>query len=143
MSENTTVVTRWAEEVLNQGRLEVVDELFADEFTWQMPFSREPLRSPAAMKQTVTAFRTAFSDFHVNIEDVLGEGAKVALKYTAAGTNDGPFQGTAPTGRRASWYVLHFFTLRNAKIVADVTVLDRLDLLEQLGLVPTPAGAGQ
>ena len=143
MSENKVVVTRWAEEVLNRGKLEVVDELFADEFTWEMPFSPDPLHGPQAMKETVAAFLAAFSDFHVDVEDVLGEGDKVALKYTASGTNDGGFQGTAPTGKHASWYVQHVFTLRDGKIVADVTVLDRLGLLEQLGLSPATAGAQQ
>jgi steroid delta-isomerase-like uncharacterized protein len=143
MSENKAVVTRWAEEVLNQGKLEVIDELFADEFTWEMPFSPEPLRGTRAMKETVAAFLVAFSDFQVDVEEVLGEGDKVALKYTASGTNDGEFQGTPPTGKHASWHVEHVFTLREGKIVADVTVLDRLGLLEQLGLVPARVGAEQ
>jgi predicted ester cyclase len=141
MDENKAVVTRWADEVLNQGKLDVVDELFAEEFTWEMPFSTEPLHGPEAMKQTVATFLAAFSDFHVDIEEVLGEGDKVALKYTASGTNDGELQGNAPTGAQASWYVQHIFTLRDRRIVADVTVLDRLGLLEQLGLVEATAGA--
>jgi steroid delta-isomerase-like uncharacterized protein len=143
MSENKVVVTRWAEEALNQGKLDVIDELFADEFTWEMPFSAEPLHGPQAMKKTVATFLAAFSDFHVEVAEVLGEGDKVALKYTASGTNDGEFQGAPPTGRHASWYVQHMFTVRDGKIIADVTVLDRRGLLEQLGLVTATAAAGQ
>ena len=130
---NKDIVLRWAEEVLNQGRIGVVDELFADDFVWQMPFSPEPLHGPDAMKQTVEAFLVAFPDFAVEIEDVLAEGDKVALKYTASGTNDGELMGAAATGESARWPVMHVFTLRDGKIVNDVTVLDRLRVLEQLG----------
>jgi steroid delta-isomerase-like uncharacterized protein len=132
---NKEVVLRWAEEVLNEGKVEVVDELMADDFTWRMPFSREPLRGPQAMKEIVTAFLVAFPDFAVEVKNVIGEGDRVALEYIASGTNEGEFMGEPATGNSAAWRVLHVFTLREGSIVEDVTVLDRLTLFEQLGRV--------
>lgn len=95
------------------------------------------------MGENKVAVLVAFSDFHTDVDAVLGEGDKVALKYPANGTNDGEFQRIAPTGKHASWYVQHVFTLRNGKIVADLAVLDRPGRLEQLGLIPAKAGAEQ
>jgi steroid delta-isomerase-like uncharacterized protein len=133
VAENKEVVLRWAEEVLNQRRIDTIDELMADDFTWRMPFAPEPLRGPRAMKEIVSAFLGGFSDFAVEVKSVLAEGDKVALEYTASGTNDGEFLGSPPTGRRAEWTVLHIFTLRDEKVAEDVTVLDRLTLMQQLG----------
>jgi steroid delta-isomerase-like uncharacterized protein len=130
---NKEIVLRWAQEVLNEGRVDVVDELMADDFTWRMPFSREPLRGRRAMKEIVTAFLGAFPDFAVEVENVVAEGDKAALEYIASGTNEGEFMGEPPTGNSAAWRVLHIFTLRGGKVVEDVTVLDRLTLFEQLG----------
>jgi steroid delta-isomerase-like uncharacterized protein len=132
-SENKETVLRWTDEVLNQGNIDVVDELFAEDFRWQMPFNPEPLHGPEAMKETVAAFRDAFSDFAVEVEDVLAEGDKVALSYKASGTNDGEMMGAPATGKSAEWRVMHVFTLRDAKVVDDVTILDRMGLMEQLG----------
>ena len=140
LSENKQVVLRWTDEVLNQGKVDVVDELFAQDFSWTMPFNHEPLRGPEAIKETVSGFRTAFSNFAVDVEDVIAEGDQVALKYTASGTNDGELMGAPATGESAAWRVMHIFRLRDGKIVEDVTILDRMDLMEQLGQVQSPQG---
>jgi steroid delta-isomerase-like uncharacterized protein len=139
MSKNKEIVLRWTEEVLNKGNMEAVDELFAEDFTWAMPFDPDPLHGPEAMKETVTAFRAAFSDFAVDVEDILVEDEKVALKYTASGTNDGEMMGAPATGESAAWRVMHLFTLRDGKIVDDVTILDRMGLMEQLGQAKSSA----
>jgi hypothetical protein len=44
MSKNKEIVVRWTDEVLNQGNIDIVDEMFAEDFSWEMPFSPEPLR---------------------------------------------------------------------------------------------------
>jgi predicted ester cyclase len=93
------------------------------------------------MKETVSAFRAAFSDFAVDVEDVLAEGDKVGLTYRASGTNGGEMMGTPATGESAGWRVMHIFTLRDSKIVDDVTILDRMALMEQLGQAQSPAEA--
>jgi ketosteroid isomerase-like protein len=93
MSKNKEIVVRWTDEVLNRGNIDIVGEMFAEDFSWDMPFNPEPLHGPEAMKETVSAFRAAFSDFAVEVEDVLAEGDKVALKYKASGTNDGEIMG--------------------------------------------------
>jgi steroid delta-isomerase-like uncharacterized protein len=131
--EKKELVARWPDEVLNQRRIDVIDELVDEEVVWRMPFSPEPLRGREAMKEVVAAFLAGFSDFAVDVETVVAEGDRVALAYTAHGTNDGELLGAPPTGRRADFRAIHVFTLREGKIIADVTVADRLRLMEQLG----------
>src|SRR5919109_2687113 len=122
--ENKAVVRRWADEVVNQGKLDLVDELFAEDFNWVMPFNPEPLHGPEAMKQTVTTFRTAFPDLRIEIEELVAEGDKVVAKYTASGTNDGEMMGSPPTGKPARWGVIHLITFRDGMVADDVTVME-------------------
>lgn len=140
-SANKEIVLRWAESVVNRGELDVVDELFAEEFSWDMPFNPEPLHGPEAMKETVTSFRTAFPDLSIEVDEIVAEGDKVALSYQASGTNHGEMMGEPATGESAEWRVTHVFTLREGRIVSDATVLDRARIIEQLSQAKQPARA--
>ena len=44
-------------------------------------------------------FRSAFPGFHMEIEDMLAEGDKVAGRIRFRATNTGSFQGMPPTGK--------------------------------------------
>jgi predicted ester cyclase len=46
------------------------------------------------------------------------------------------------TGRRVEGPYVDIFDFEGDKVIRDSLYLDRMDLMEQLGLVPTPAGAG-
>jgi steroid delta-isomerase-like uncharacterized protein len=136
--ENKAVVRRWADEVVNQGNINLIDELFAQEFSSKNPFNPEPVHGREAMKEMASAFRTAFPDLAIDVEDLLADGDKVTASYTAVGTNNGEMMGSPPTGKSARWPVIHILTVRNGKIVEDVTVMDRLGLMEQLSQVQVP-----
>jgi hypothetical protein len=62
------------------------------------------------------------------------------------GTHTGVFptpMGDIPaTGRRVEGPFVDIFEFDGDKIVSDRLTFDRLRLMEQLGLMPTPAGAG-
>ena len=42
---------------------------------------------PEGYRQVVTAIRDAFPDVHLTLGDILGEGDKVAFRYTMEGTH--------------------------------------------------------
>jgi steroid delta-isomerase-like uncharacterized protein len=131
--DNKAIAKRFIEEMVNQGNLDLADELYTDEFSFHHPFAPEPAKGPDGMKQMVGAFRTAFSDLHLEIDDLVAEGDKVALRLTTSGTNDGELMGALATGKRATWSLVHWMTIRDGKIVEDRAVADRMGLMEQLG----------
>jgi steroid delta-isomerase-like uncharacterized protein len=90
MSTEETKVTvhRILEEVWNEGRLDAVDRYLATDVTGGQA-STEREYSPEAIKEFVAAFRSAFPDVHVTIEDVVAEGDKVAFRATWRGTYQG------------------------------------------------------
>lgn len=137
MSEqNKMVVHRAIEEVYNQGRLEIVDELVSSDFVARTP--SEEHHGPAGIKAYVTALRAAFPDLHMTIDEQVAEGDKVVTRWTARGTHTGTFRGIPPTGRHGRMTGIDIDRIADGKAVECWTNADELGLLQQLGVVPTP-----
>src|SRR5215472_14527495 len=86
------VVRRNTEEVQGEGRFDVFDELFADDFTDHTP---QPNTTPdkAGVRKLYTYIRAAFPDFHAEIHWQLADGDRVTTYKTYHGTHEGPFLG--------------------------------------------------
>ena len=56
------------------------------------------MHGPAGIKRYVTAYRIAFPNLEVDVEDQLAEGDNVVTRWTVRGTHSGEFLGLAPTG---------------------------------------------
>jgi predicted ester cyclase len=119
---NKTVVRRLVAEVLNGGRLEVIDELYAPEL------------APAA-RRWITPFRASFPDVHMEIVELIAEGDKVVGRFTCSATHLGEWLGQAPTGRRFEQVdEVAIFRFRDGRIVHAWSLEDTLGRLRQLGL---------
>src|SRR5919109_4561685 len=92
------VLVRYYEEIWNQGRLEVCDELIAPDYVNHSAPLPDVSPGPEGLKQTVAAVRRAFPDVHYTIEDMVIGRDKAALRVTMRGTQCGEFLGVAPTG---------------------------------------------
>ena len=123
MSEaNKAVVRRLVDEVLNGGRLEVIDELYAPELA-------------GAARRWITPFRTSFPDVHMEVVDLIAEGDKVVGRFTCSATHLGTWLDQAPTGRRFERVdEVAIFRLRDGRIVHAWSLEDTLGRLRQLGL---------
>ena len=135
--ENKIIARRHVEEVLSQGNLGLVDEIFARDFVGHAP--SEEKRGPEAMKKFVSGLRRAFPDLRVRFEDQIAEGDKVTIRWTALGTHKGEFQGMPPTGRQMTMTAMTLARIANGKIVEAWTERDTLGMLQQLGAMPVPA----
>src|SRR5919202_5107024 len=95
---NKTVFRRYIEEVWNQGRLELADEIF-DRYLAHQPDGPTLERGPEDVKRFVGEFRVAFPDLHITIEEQIAEGDKVVVRATIRGTHQREFRGMAPTDK--------------------------------------------
>ena len=96
--ENKAIFKRYIEEIWNQGRLELADEIF-DCYLAHQPEGPTLERGPEDVKRFVSEFRAAFPDFHISINDQIAEGNKVVMHATIRGTHQREFRGMAPTGK--------------------------------------------
>lgn len=128
---NKQIARRLFEEGMNRERADVIDELIAAEYV-----DAAGERGPAAFKQVMTRLRGAFPDLHYTIDDVLGEGDKVAIRWHWSGTHRGSFRGIAPTGRELTNNGIAIFRLEAGKVVAAALETDRLGFLQSIDIVP-------
>jgi steroid delta-isomerase-like uncharacterized protein len=124
------------QEILNEGRLEVADEIVAPHFRLHSPTRPEPFEGPEGFKQFVTDLRRGFPDLNVTIEHVIGEGDFVSIRSRVAGTHLGLYRGIPPTGRRIAQSQLHMFHIVDGQIVETWHEIDGLGIMQQLGIFP-------
>jgi predicted ester cyclase len=86
----------------------------------------------------VTSLRRAFSDYKLEIEDLVVTGDTVWTRNVATGTNDGTYMGHPPTGHTFRIYVVDLMRVVRGRVVEHWGVPDRLGVLLQLGIVSRP-----
>jgi steroid delta-isomerase-like uncharacterized protein len=135
-AENKALVARWFEEVWNKGRSDAIDEMFAaDGVSHGLG---EDMHGPEEFKSFHAAFRSAFPDVRVHVDELIAEGDRVAYRLTASGTHRGDGLGFAPTGRAVSFTAMGTARIVNGRIVEGWNVLDRMGMMTQLGVVTPP-----
>jgi len=132
-------IRRVFDEAFNQGHLAVIDELLIPDHLAHNTYGGAP-NGPQGLKWLITMFRTAFPDLRCTVEDEISEGDQFAAHWTMRGTHNGSFLGNPPTGRPVVAQGIIFARIENGRIVEDWTLTDQLGILQQLGLVPPPAG---
>jgi steroid delta-isomerase-like uncharacterized protein len=136
--DGETLARRYFEEVWNQGKVDVLDELLAPDYINHTPSAGRPPKGPDGLKPIVLAIRRAFPDLHFTIEDVIVTPEAVAIRTTMTGTHEGDLFGIPPTHRKVSVMQLQIERIKNGRIVEHWRVTDELSLMRQLGVVPQP-----
>ena len=128
-SQNKATVRRIIEEIINKGRLDLIDELVAEDYVDNAggPHGREGYR------QSVMVVRTAFPDLQMTIEDLIAEGDKVVARLSIEATHNGVFMDIKPTGRAVSFTGIGIMSVVNGQIAERWNQSDLLALLKQLG----------
>jgi predicted ester cyclase len=124
-------------ELISQGKMELIDELFAPDYVDRTP---QPGVAPTrdGLRQWVTALRTAFPDIRYTLEDTVEAGDKWVGRVTASGTMTGAFAGMPATGKHATWNEIHINRMANGQVIEHWGVVQELGMLVQLGVIPSP-----
>jgi len=119
---NKAVVRRLIDEVINAGRLDLGDEVFAPALA-------------DAVRGWIAPFRTSFPDVHMDVVALVAEGDAVAGRFACSATHLGEWRGHAPTGRRfENVDEVYFFRLRDGRITDAWGLEDDHARSIQLGL---------
>ena len=131
------VARRFVEEVLTRGDVAAIDELVAPDFVDHQPFPGVP-PTRDGLKQAVPLFRAAFPDGSFVIEDLFGEGDRIALRTTFRGTHQGEYAGVPATGKAVEFTAIDLLRIDGGRMVEHWGLGDDLGLLTQLGVIPGP-----
>jgi len=139
MSEiaNKRLITRYFEEVWNNGDLDVLDEIIAEDYINHSPGIQNPLPGAIGLKPIVAGIRKAFPDLKYVIENMVISDSQVAVFSTMNGTHTGDFFGLAPTNKKIKVSQMQIERIANNQIVEHWRVTDELTMLRQLAQIPT------
>ncbi len=116
---------------LTEGRLTVIDELVSEAFV-----EHEEIPTDAdgrdGLREMFQALHAAFSDFAMNIEDMVAEGDKVFVRATMQGIQRDEFIGIASQGKPMLVPVADVLRFEHGKIVEHWGVMDTGQLMQQL-----------
>ena len=81
IEQNKALAKRFIEEVWNQGRLEVADELLAPNLITHTA-GGGVMKDRDSFKRFIADFRAANRGLHFSIDNILGEGSEVATRVS-------------------------------------------------------------
>jgi predicted ester cyclase len=130
LEENKEVARQVIDRIFVHQEDAAIDELVAKDFVPRtfgpMPPGREGLRE--GMKRA----GAGLSDPKFEIQDMIAEGDRVAVRVTTSARQTGPFMGLEPSGNHYSIDEIHIFRIRDGQLVEHWHQFDRMSLMQQL-----------
>ena len=132
-------------ETFNAHDIDGFTSVLADDVAYQAPGGISG-QGKAACAQFFAGWFGAFPDAHVEVHALHIAGDVAVEEGIFTGTHNGVLHSPAgdipPTCRQVAVDYVHVLRYRDGKHVSFNLMFDRLQMLEQLGLVPAPAAAG-
>ena len=135
--DNIAKTRRFMDGVFNKGNMKAAEEFMSASFVEHDPF---PGQGPGVegFKQGMSAFRQAFPDLQIQVDDIFADGEKVVAKSTMMGTHKGTFMNMPPTGKQINVKGIDIVRMSGGKAVEHWGLFDSLTMMQQLGVIPTP-----
>ena len=134
VEQNQAVVRRYCDEVVNEGNVAILDELWAKDLI-NHGLAPGLIQGVEGVRQLLVRYHTAFPDLKFTIEDMITEGDKVAIRLTMTGTHQGELLGIAPSGKKVEVTTIAIYRFDSGKIVETWGVRDNLKLMQQIGAI--------
>ena len=132
---NEQSARRFFEEMLGAANWTIAPDLMSEEVVMHHPSSPEPV----SVRDTVTgflgAFRAGFPNMSMVVEDTVGAGDKVAVRWRMRGTHTADLFGIPPTGVQVNVAGISLLRFSEGRVVEDWVSEDSLGLMRQLGVV--------
>ncbi len=125
----------------NAFALDRLDDIVAEDYLEHDPVPGQ-LPGREGLKKAYTTFNAPFPDLAYVSQDMLAEGDLVVSRGRISGTHSAEFFGVPPTHRRVYWTGTRTFRISKGRIVEGWINIDMLALMQQMGVVPGPPGAG-
>jgi predicted SnoaL-like aldol condensation-catalyzing enzyme len=115
---NEDLALRYQNDIFQEGKLQVADEVLSPDFVIHNPDLPEELRKGAeGVKKYASALMAAVSDRNLVQDDVFAKGDKVLIRWSNSGITIGPLLGYKPTDKRHVATGFDLFRISNGKIV--------------------------
>jgi steroid delta-isomerase-like uncharacterized protein len=114
-----------------------LDSLLVEDYVHHDPsLPPDMQRGRENYKQVLASFHSAFPGFSMEIDDMIAENDKVAVRWTFRGTHRGELMGVPASGKQAEITGSETYRCANGRVVEGWANFDALGLLQQIGAIP-------
>ena len=124
----------------NEHRFEHAIGLF-DHARYEIVPTGEVFDGPGEVDRLMRENEAAFPDFHFEPERIHHADEAIVVEGTFSGTQDGPWRGLPPTGRRVEFPMLIVFRFDGPAMLGERIFFDLGTALRQLGVARDPSSA--
>jgi steroid delta-isomerase-like uncharacterized protein len=128
--KNRAIALRWMDEIWNQRRDEVIDELMHADAVGHMEGGDAD--GPEGFRRARAEFLDALPDLRIDVEDSVAEGDQVVLRWRVTGTHLGSGLGIPPSGRAVQARGMSWFRFRDGRMAEGWDSWDQSGLLKSL-----------
>jgi predicted ester cyclase len=143
-SAEERAVRRYFQEVLDEGKAEVIDDIFHPRCVMHRPAG--VVVGLDAVRAVADHRKETFSHFETEIHDVFGSGDKLVVRLTHRGIGGGMWRSRLGnydvTGKTVTWNAIAIFRFADHKIVEEWVVRDEMAMALQFGFVKPAADSG-
>jgi steroid delta-isomerase-like uncharacterized protein len=128
---NKALIRRYYEELWNEWRYELADELIDQDVRFRGSLGRM-VAGRGGLVGYMKHVQAAFPDFFNSIEELVAEDDRVVARISYTGTHRGEMFGMPPTGHRVRYAGVGIFQISSGRIVEGWVLGDLAGLLLQL-----------
>jgi ketosteroid isomerase-like protein len=134
LEANKALARRYHDDIFEQGNLDVADEILTPDFVWHSPPQETFAVGPEEVKQVAVDFRAFIPGVVMTDDDVIAEGDRVVIRWTATGTAQ-----TEAGGVPVVYTGIDIFRVADGRLAELWQNTADLELEEQLAAAGTPA----
>jgi steroid delta-isomerase-like uncharacterized protein len=130
-----SVLKRWFEEVWNQGREATIDELLAPDAKVHglADADGNEVSGVEPFRAYWRAFRTTFSDIHIDVQDIVTEGDLSVARFVVTARHTGEGLGKPPKGNPVEFSGMTMVRIEDGKLVEGWNNVDFATMVQQIG----------
>lgn len=129
---NKKVVRRYFEEVVNQRKIELLKDIYAENYLFTNLLDGGTNQGIKQLYEFLPYMFKAVPDVRFKVDILVAENDQVVAVCTATGTHKGEFFGFPASGNTLEVKEIFIYTLKEGKIISNNGMLNLMGMQEQL-----------
>jgi predicted ester cyclase len=139
LSAEEELVRRYFHEVLDQGKVQLIEDLFHPQCVMHRPGGT--VVGIDSVRGVAERTKQTFAQFETEIHDVFGSGDRLVVRLSHCGLGGGTWLSRIGnydvTGKTVTWDAMAIFRFDNQRIIEEWVNRDELGMILQFGLFKT------
>jgi predicted ester cyclase len=139
LSAEEDLVRRYFHEVLDQGKVRLIEDLFHPQCVMHRPGGT--VVGIDSVRGVAERTKETFARFETQIHDVFGSGDRLVVRLSHRGLGGGTWRSRLGnydvSGKAVTWNAMAIFRFENQRIIEEWVNRDELGMILQFGLFKT------